>query len=411
MKKFFRTLKEKVKYNIKEILIAIMYFFRQSGQFITKIPSATLGGNIDPFYIFAPLEIIYSIKNKKITFKYIMLFIPIIVFAIIQMIFIKNIIISKLIINVLKILVCILILLFVRRNIYKINLCKICKITTVFMGIFVIISLILNDSGILWRFNDFINKYTTTRLQLFYLEPSELGFHSAIILIVLITCLLFTDAFKEKVKLLAYILINLIVIYLARPFGAIVILAGTIAMILILDLIKHFNKRKLLICILCIIVAIGVIITLYLIDSPIMMRIIDTINGTDSSNIYRVNLSIDILNRSLPDYNYLGCGFGNLNSHNFRIQYADMGIAEVLANSFIYYIIEGGIFSIITLLILIACLIKYATKDWSILKIGLLTFVILYQIFGGHFTSGLTWALYGIILSPIKDKDVFIKEK
>jgi len=410
MKKFFKALKDKIKQNIKEISIAIIYFFRQAGQFITKDPSTTLGGNVDPFYTFAPLEIIDSIKNKRITFKYIMFFIPIILFSIIKIIFIKNIIVSRTIINVIKILVCILVLLYVKRNIFKINLYKVCKSTTVFMGIFAIIALILNDSKILWRFNDFINKYTTTRLQFFYLEPSELGFHASIIVIILISCFFSSDTYKEKIKILLYILIDLIVIYLARPFGAIVILTCTVAIILICDLIKKFNKIKFLTYTVLTIVAIAIFIGLYFTESPIMMRLIDTINGTDSSNSYRVNLSIELLKRSLPDYNYLGCGLGNLNSHQFRLNYADMGIAQVLANSFIYYMIEGGIFSIITLLILIAYLIKNTIKEYSILKIGLVVFVIAYQIFGGHFTSGLIWALYGIILSPIKDRDILAKE-
>ena len=37
------------------------------------------------------------------------------------------------------------------------------------------------------------------------------------------------------------------------------------------------------------------------------------------------------------------------------------------------------------------------------LKIALLVFLFLYQIFGGHFTSGLTWALYGLCVSEFDE--------
>lgn len=401
----------KKKLNIKEIFISIICFFRQIGQFLSNERSATLGGNLDPFFLIAPLEIFDIIKKKKIPKNFIAIFMPIILYMILQILILDEIIVSKTIINVLKICICILSMIYVKNNINKIDIYKIAKITSLFMMFFTVIACILKNSHILWRFNDIINKYTTTRLQLFYLEPSELGFHCAIIIIILLSYLFILKSKKEKRINLACIFINLIVIYLASPFGAIVILFASVCIMLLANLIKRFTREKLILYICLMIICTVIFIFMFINESPIIMRAIDTINGTDSSNSYRVELSLEILTKSLKDYNYIGCGFGNLNSHNFRLHYGYLGMAEVLANSFIYYIIEGGIFSIITLIILIAYLMRNAFKEYSMIKIGLFVFLIMYQIFGGHFTSCLIWALYGVIVSNFNENNILIEKE
>lgn len=397
--------------NSKEIFIAIMYFFRQTGQFLTKSKSTTLGGNLDPFFLVAPLEIWDRIKKRKITVRFIGIFVPIIIYTIIQILALEKIIISKTIINVIKICICILVMIYVKNHISEIDIYKITKILSIGMAVFAIISLILRDNNVLWRFNDTINKYTTTRLQLFYLEPSELGFHVAILIIIQLSFLFTIKNKKDKKICIIYIGINTIILYMARPFGAIVILTISVLAMLIRNLFKQFTKEKMLLGILIGSILIVAVIFMYTNKSPIVMRMIDTINGNDSSNKYRVNLSLKVLERSFNDYHYLGCGFGNLNSSSFKENYTDLGITEVLANSYIYYIIEGGIFAIVTLTILVIYLIKYTFKEYSMMKIGLLIFLVAYQIFGGHFTSGLTWALYGIIISDCNENHSFIKKE
>ncbi len=403
-------LKKKIK-NAKEFIISIIYFFRQSGKFLSKTKSTQLGGNLDPFYLAGVLEIYDRIKNKKITANFLLITIPLVFYAILQLLVIKEIVISKLIINVAKIIICILTMLYVKEHIKEIDIYKVAKISTVFMGIFLVISLILKDNDILWRFNDLVNKYNTTRLQFTYLEPSELGFHVSILLIILISYLFIVKSKREIIINIICIATNLLVLYFARPFGSIVILAVAIVAMFFWNLIKRFNKKKLILYFFLLIIGLMLIVLMYYFKSPIIMRAIDTINGKDSSNNYRVNLSLEILATSFKDYNYMGCGFGNLNTNNFRLAHTGSGIAEVLANSFIYFIIEGGIFSVVFLLVLISYLIKHAFKEYSLVKVGLLVFLVAYQIFGGHFTSGLTWALYGIIISTWTENSTSLNMK
>ncbi len=389
----------KKRRSIKEFIISVMYFFRQSGQFLSKTNSTQLAGNLDPFFFMGILEFFERIKKKKITANLVIIIMPLIFHAILQFLVSKEIVVSKLVINVAKIVICILTMLYAKEHIDKIDIYKTAKISTAFMGIFLIISLILRDNAILWRFNDVVNKYNTTRLQFTYLEPSELGFHTSILIIILLSYFFTIKERKEKLINVLCIITNLLVLYFARPFGSIVILAGTIGAMLLWNLIKRFTKKKLISYFCLLIASVIVVIIMYLNNSSIIMRAIDTINGKDSSNSYRVDLSLEILATSFEDYNYIGCGFGNLNTHNFRVEHSGSGIAEVLANSFIYFIIEGGVFAVVFLIVLIAYLTKHTFKEYSLAKVGLLVFLVAYQIFGGHFTSGLTWALYGVIAS------------
>ena len=78
-----------------------------------------------------------------------------------------------------------------------------------------------NQSPLFWITNDYVNKYTTTRLRLFYYEPSELGFRLIIVMVVLIGFFLASKCKKEKVLLAVLILVDAFTLYLARSMGAI----------------------------------------------------------------------------------------------------------------------------------------------------------------------------------------------
>ena len=133
-------------------------------------------------------------------------------------------------------------------------------------------------------------------------------------------------------------------------------------------------------------------------------RIKQTLAGKDGSVNYRVNVSLEVLNKSLKDYDYMGCGFGNLNTTDFISQYQDFKLAQMVVNSYIYFWIETGILGIIYWLILIFYIAKKCIKSKSIIKIGLFTYILLFQFVGIHFTNGLIWLIYGFIISSEDSK-------
>lgn len=387
-----------------ELLVSILYYFRQGAKIIGKGNiQNTLAGNLDPFYMAAPLYFYSNYRDKNKMKKIFIVVLSIYSWGFIQLIFNEDINITKMIINITKIIICITCMLYVKENCKKINILKITKITSVLFAISIPISYLFYKSSVLWRHNDIHNKYSLSRLNLFYLEPSELGFHVAILIIILIGYLFICKNKKERLVLLFLIATNSIVLYMARPLGAIVIATFTIGIMILLDLIYKPNKLKFKLYGVILAVALLIVVILIMIKSPIYMRIIDTLRGTDSSNSYRIGVTLNVFKESFFDYNGIGCGFGNLNTSNFISNYSDLGLVVVVTNSFFYFIIETGIAGIIVGFLSIMYLFRICIKEKSVIKLGLFIFLMLYQIFGGHFTSGLYWIIYGIILSKYNE--------
>lgn len=388
---------------INDILFALFYSFRQSTKLLFP-KNWEMSANLDPFYLFGPLYLFQNLKNKDKLLKVLICIIPLILYAIFQIIILDHINIIRLIINCTKIIICILTLLYLKDNWKKFSFYKIVEYSTILIFFVTIISLILSDNSNLWRFNDVINKYNETRLYGLFLEPSELGFHAMILIIFLMGYFLTTKSTDVKIKMIVFIILNCITLYFSRPFGAIVIGFIAIGVMFLYDFIKNFTKRKLLIYSILFILIVFCIVLMYQFNNPIMIRLIDTISGNDSSNWYRISVSLKVLKQSFIDYNGFGFGFGNLGTGLFSSKYYYLGVAKVVSNSFQYFIIEAGVFGIISLVILWYKLIKGVFKNHSYIKISILVFLFLYQIFGGHFTSGLTWALYGLCLSEFNEK-------
>lgn len=394
------------KDNKNNWIYSFIYFFRQSTKLLSlkfkNINSATFGGNLDPFYLFG----IYNFKkilcsNKKIR-EFLLFSLPILFISVIQFVFIKNINYTKFFVNIFKIMICISIMLYVKNKNIKINLVDICKKVTFLLVIFTIIAFLFKESSIFWRLNDYTNIYDLRRLQLFYLEPSELGFHISILLILLFSFLL---SKKDNKKFIYFLLIiNIIILYFSKSMGAILLLLISLIVMMITNIILNGSRQNIKKYLnIGFVGLIGIVIFL---NSNIGManRIKQTLAGKDGSVNYRVNVSLEVLNKSLKDYDYMGCGFGNLNTTDFISQYQDFKLAQMVVNSYIYFWIETGILGIIYWLILIFYIAKKCIKSKSIIKIGLFTYILLFQFVGSHFTNGLIWLIYGFIISSEDSK-------
>lgn len=394
-----------MRQSIKEAIMGFIFSFRQSLKFLSKEHMNFLGGNLDMFYIFAPIYFFQNIKNKNKIFNLLKVAAILFGYGLIQLIFIPHLNLVKMIINILKILVCYLVYLYTKENIHKISLLNIAYYASVILTILTGLSLIFRQSDLFWRFNDGINLFSLTRLQLFYLEPSELGFHLIPLVLIFLTKFLLTKNNKQRIISIIFIILNLIPLYLAKPMGAIGIGGLSILIAIFYDYYLHPNKNKRNIYIFAFILSIVFIFILYQLDSPLIQRVIYTLQGNDGSNNYRIGVSFNVLKESLVDYHFLGCGFGNLHTEAFVSQYTDLGLTTVIVNSFIYFIIETGVLGIAFVTYLIYSLYKNAIRYKSVLKMGLTTFLVVYSFFGGHFTSGLAWTLYGILLSNLNDEN------
>ena len=393
---------------ITDYCAALVFYFQHILKFLFSGKMiATVIGNLDPWYLLGPW---YLWKNRKESKKLKASLIVISIFflyGILQLIVFPNMSILKLAVTLLKLAVCILCMLYVMENAEKINFLRIAKIISVFYGITLPFALFFNQSPLFWITNDYVNKYTTTRLRLFYYEPSELGFRLIIVMVVLIGFFLASKCKKEKVLLAVLILVDAFTLYLARSMGAIGIGALAIGVMFLYDWIAH-NSRKKTVIYSCICAALLLFCVMMAVtQSDLYMRLMDTLQGKDSSNRYRIGLSFRILGDSFWNYWGLGCGFGNVNTPAFLNQYTDWGLKTVITNSYVYYMTETGIFGVLTLGGFISILFYRCVKGKSAVKWGLFVFIVVFQFMGGYLTNGLNWVAYGIILSNFNERNYY----
>lgn len=387
---------------MSELIASVLYVFRQSAQYFSETRAVTLAGNIDPLFLIVLFYIYKHLKRKEIPVDLLKILATVLLYASLQIIAIDHIDILRLTINVAKMMVCIGIMFY---TIEFYGNFKFVEFSVLASGLYFTLTLfaITFRDTILWTFNDKINKYDLSRLKLFYLEPSELGFHVMILMIFLIGYLMVTRNIKTRIILLICTLTNVFVLYFTRSLGAITIGAFAIGMMLVIDWYRHRTRQKTMIYLAISIFGIIMLSIMVITKSSIIQRIMDTLQGTDQSNWYRVGVSLKVAKQSFLDFNGIGVGFGNMNTPHFALLYKYMGFAQVLVNSTIYFLVEGGIYALGFLVVLYTKLIKAIFKTKSLIKLGLFIFLALYQLVGSHFTNPLIWLLYGLIFSTFDE--------
>ncbi|MBQ6127586.1 hypothetical protein IJI69_02740 [Candidatus Saccharibacteria bacterium] len=289
-------------------------------------------------------------------------------------------------------------MLFVKNRFNKLNLYHFSLAYTITAGLFALVSLFVQNN-ITWRYNDYVNSFDLTRLQLFYLEPSELGFHVSIIIIILV-CLLFSSRYKkQRYAIFGMLFVNVIILYLSKALGAIAILSLSILILAFYLVSLKPTKDSFFKLFLFTLIGGVSILLLFWGGSSIAERANSVLSGTDGSVNYRLNVSFEVLGRSLQDYNLLGSGFGNVNTDGFISRYSDLGLDQMLVNSFVYFWVETGLVGIVIWAVFMVYLFRKCLRKKDKLAFALLIFVFLYQFVGGHYTSGLTWIIYGYALS------------
>jgi len=382
-----------------EILMALLYCFHQM---FANLPfvSTTLTGNLDLFYALGIIGTIFVLfKRKRDISLLIICALPIVCYGILQGMIIENLEMQKLLVNISKITICVSLMILASG---KMNDFKIKKFVDYICRIYLIltpIAFLFKSNEYLWRLHDTINKYSLVRLNLFYIEPSELGFHLSFIIIILMYLIIKEKVRKERVKYIIYMIDCLILLALSGAYGSSIMLAGTVTFVAFVIILTKLKYKNILVGYGLIIVFTIVTILFIVTKSSIYMRTVDTLNGKDSSNSYRVTVTQKFTATAITATNGIGVGLGNLNTDNTRKVFQATGMTAVVAASFPYFIAESGIFGIIyTVLLLLILLINVLFKR-NMLLANLLLFSFLYQIYGGYFTNPVNWIVYGLILS------------
>ena len=389
-----------------EILMALLYCFHQM---FANLPfvSKTLTGNLDLFYALGMFGIIFVIfKRKRDISLLIIAALPIVIYGIIQGLVIENLEMQKLLVNVSKISICISLMIVVCGRIQDFKIKKfidsICKLYIILTPI----AFIFKSNEYLWRLHDTINKYSLVRLNLFYIEPSELGFHVSFIILILMYLIIKEKSGKTKGKYIIYMIDCVVLLALSGAYGSTVMLLGTIAFVSFVTILSKINFKNILVGYGLAIIFTITIIFFVATKSSIYMRTIDTLNGKDSSNSYRVNVTQEFTSTAVTETSGVGVGLGNLNTDNTRKIFKATGMTAVVAASFPYFIAEGGIFGIVYLVILLVILLVNVLFKKNMLLANLLLFSFLYQIYGGYFTNPVNWIIYGMILSEWRPEHI-----
>ena len=357
-------------------------------------------GNLNLIYFVIPIVfIVANKKNKKVFSNTLLLFLPFVFIFIMTSFYSKYFTnINKSLIYLLKLLLCVSLFSSLRYGKYSLDFYKILRYLeyTIF-GLTIVA--IVTQNNYLWRFNDVINKYTSTRLQLFFQEPSELSEVCGILLIIHLYYLKIGKT-KDFFKL-ALVIIPLI---LSAGLSGLVYSVISTVIFFILTEIQTLKKAKIskIFLIFIFFVICLVILVILFPQNVILKRIVIVLNGEDGSFNYRFTRAWEALKNIFVDTKYLGVGLGNIRT-DYMQNYLEINYnLHSFSNSYLSFFAEGGLIAIIYICLLIKSIITSAVRlDTTYynkcLRIALLFFIVIIQITGGYFTDPFLWGVLGLI--------------
>ena len=378
-------------------------------------------GNLDLLY-FASIVILGIVLIRRNANKYIYIvlcFLGYFIFMEVGSILFSGISvdIAKSIVFIGKILLCIILMIWVKNHFLLLNVERFLKITSIILLVETVIAL-LYKTDLLWRIQDDSNILNADRLQLLFIEPSELSMTAAVLLILLVY-LCEKDGFK-----LVYIpmmIIFLLDMLLSGGMGGLLslILSGfCVAVVLSIEKITKEGKYIYAIGVLLMVIISLLVLCFSNIAIAIRTRAIcQSLFGgemfADMSTASRLILPVMGIMPILKATSFWGMGLGNMNTYlglEFLVQTASFRFC--FPNSILYFWAEGGIMAIGGSVAGIVYLGRKTIASQQKFILLLFLFIIIYQIPGGYFTNPLNWVCYGILLSSGTEKSIaFLKRK
>lgn len=361
-------------------------------------------GNLDLYYMLALVLAVVMIKRGDYR-QHLKAFIGVIVYFIIMAL--TSIFFSGMqydwknpTVFISKIALCMILMLAVSDYFPKVRLKSFIYFVSIIYLIQTIIALIYMKAPF-WRLHDTTNTLFSNRLQLLYIEPSELSM-SVAFMIILIAYAIERDGFDKWYLPCGVILLG--DMYLSAGLGGILSLAAAAGVgILYYGIRLIIQKRCYYMILLFVLIAIVILMFYQFSDFYVFQRVKLILNGdffADSSAAWRITIPLIVIGPYLTCTHYMGFGLGNFNTE-WTLDYIlnHFGIREYFPNSFLNFAATGGILAIAAMVVGIICLGVLAFKSKKASIIALFVFIIIYQIPGGYFTNPLNWVCYGIILA------------
>ena len=285
-----------------------------------------------------------------------------------------------------KMMVCIYLFVFVRDRIVCFDLQSFISYSAIFLSIQTVCALLQRNSELFWRISE-------NRMELLFLEPSELGVFVGVLILLQLFLIKENKTLKNNIANMVSLCAVLI---LSNSLSGILYTVFTCAIYLIFD--KESNekgkRKKNLFFLFLAIVGITLMLSS---DNYISKRFFDALNGTDSSFNTRSNFPMQTVNSYFARYGFWGFGFGNMNTISGMRFFGLRASNYVICASYFLFAIEGGIIAVIieavfTFRLLIVCL-----KSESAFHLAMFVFLFFYMYLGGYATNPVVWILYAIM--------------
>lgn len=386
--------KENIKDNILVLLVPLIIF----------LMSVTRNGNLNLLYFSAPFVFLLSVREKSFSIKKLVIFyIPFLIIFLVTLTFSKyynN--LGKSLIYLLKLFLCLILFVSASSSYIRKDLFEKCVNNLIYIIFFFTLFAIVTQSDFLWRFNDTINAYSSTRLQLFFMEPSELSEVCGVILIY--KCVNLREKNINSLDFF-HIIAILIPLFLSAGLSGIVYSFLAIIFFFFISESSFFKKGKISKTMIVLFLALSIFLISFFLfqNNKIFARIIAVLEGKDGSFNYRYVRAVDALGFIFRDTNGIGVGLGNLRTERTAAILSDFGLLS-FSNSYLFFIAEGGILALLYLMFLISyCFTSiYKQKNYYFRKCNkyaLLFFLIIIQITGGYFTDPFLWMMTGLVIS------------
>lgn len=348
-------------------------------------------GNLDLYYFFSIIIIFtYFIKKPKQLKKVMAFAVAIVVFQLIiglingvQQSYQRNLVtISKMILNI-------ILMIYISQKYREWNVKQFINYVTLILLVETIAAFIFQNS-VLWRHNDLINVYSKTRLQLLYVEPSELSLHCGFLIILILISIKENGFDKRFILNIAVVGLDIL---LTAGMSGIACLAIAITIYVIIRIIKR-DISKTFIELVVSFMALSLMVLI--IKKELLYRIIAIMKGTDGSLYARFLGPSNVLFSVLKSTNYMGLGAGMLNTPQ---GFSHTGLYYKFPNSIMYFIAEFGAIGIILLIYLNYKIFRIVRKSKKSYLVMPWVYVMVFQIIGGYYTNPFFWLAYGILFS------------
>jgi len=353
-------------------------------------------GNTDIFYLFSMIILMFYIWKRHEKLKLICgISIPVLVITIIMAFAYPWTVMTRCFVFFAKMLLNITLMVFVAWNCKKWKISRFVETVAIIHGIETLIALCFKNSA-LWASEQLLNNENSVmRLRLFYANPGAMAFASGLALVILVYLMM-----KEEIVWRYVLGIVIVTVDLFLSFGITGIACALVGIISMLGMTainnlqegksKYFKKNAIYVLAIATVSAIALGL-----NSTYLGRIKEIIAGTDHLLLVKLIEPIENMGRILTETKFLGVGFGNGNT-GFALDL--IGASKAYPNSFIRIIVEGGIFGILFVVILIAAVGYYCFRYGKLIDKTLFIFITFYQMIGGYFTDPTNYFIYGWII-------------